>query len=63
MTLKAELSLGKILNWLFSGNSDGARAMCFFFSLIEAAKVNKLEPYSYLTKVFTLAPLIKEDGI
>ncbi len=50
-------------NWLFSGNPNGAKAMCFFFSLIETAKVNKLEPYSYLTKVFTLAPLIKEDEI
>ena len=35
-------------NWLFSGYPRGAEASAAIYNLIETAKANKLEPYSYL---------------
>ncbi len=50
-------------NWLFAGAPNGADASAAFFSLIETAKANGLEPYSYLRCLFEQLPLIKEqDG-
>ncbi|SIS93864.1 IS66 family transposase [Neptunomonas antarctica] len=43
-------------NWLFSTSQAGARASANVYSLIETAKVNGLEPYAYLKKIFTLLP-------
>ena len=40
-------------NWLFAGAPKGAEASATFFSLIETAKVNGLEPYGYLRYLFT----------
>ena len=40
-------------NWLFAGSPDGAEASATFFSLIETAKTNGLEPYAYLRHIFT----------
>jgi len=45
-------------NWLFSGSPDGADASCFFFSLIETAKLNDLDPYWYLKWVFEQAAIM-----
>jgi transposase len=39
--------LGK-KNWLFSYTPSGANASAFFYSLVETAKANGLEPYWYL---------------
>ena len=44
-------------NWLFAGSPDGARASATFFSLIETAKANGLEPYAYLRYIFNKLPL------
>ncbi len=44
-------------NWLFSGTPEGARASALLFSLIETAKANKLEPYSYLRYLFEKLPV------
>ena len=33
---------------------NGARASANLYSLIETAKVNRLEPYAYLYRVFSL---------
>ncbi|MFH2044119.1 MAG: IS66 family transposase [Pseudomonadota bacterium] len=46
-------------NWLFSGHPRGAKASAIFFSLIETAKANGLEPYSYLRYIFNYLPLAK----
>ncbi len=46
-------------NWLFSGNSRGAKASAVFFSLIETAKANGLEPYAYLRHLFEKLPAAK----
>jgi transposase len=48
-------------NWLFAGSPDGARASAAFFSLIETAKANGLEPYAYLRFIFEKLPLAKSD--
>ncbi len=46
-------------NWLFSGTPEGAEASALFYSLIETARANGLEPYSYLRYVFEKLPLSK----
>jgi transposase len=45
-------------NWLFSGSPAGAESSCGMYSLIETAKQNGLNPYSYLYQVFEKAPLL-----
>ncbi|MBT3256945.1 MAG: IS66 family transposase [Deltaproteobacteria bacterium] len=44
-------------NWLFSGTPEGAEASALLYSLIETAKVNKLEPYAYLRFIFEKLPM------
>nr|BDD47164.1 transposase [Saccharospirillaceae bacterium] len=46
-------------NWLFSDTVNGARASATWYSIIETAKANGLEPYHYLKKVFEQLPLAK----
>ena len=43
-------------NWLFSGTPKGAEASALLYSLIETAKMNKLEPYAYLRHIFGQLP-------
>ena len=35
-------------NWLFSNTPNGADASCTIYSLVETAKANGLNPFSYL---------------
>ena len=46
-------------NWLFSKSEDGADASEFFFSLIETAKENNLNPGDYLEYVCSKGPYCK----
>lgn len=46
-------------NWLFSTSQGGAKASANLYGLIETAKANGLEPYSYLKKVFAEIPNAK----
>ena len=48
-------------NWLFAGSPDGARASATFFTLIETAKANGLEPYAYLRYIFEKLPLAQTE--
>lgn len=48
-------------NFLFAGSTEGADAMCFYYSLIETAKLNGINPYAYLRWVFEQAPLLTDD--
>lgn len=48
-------------NWLFAQTIDGADASCFFFSLIETAKVNGLNPERYLEYILTYGPSTPKD--
>jgi transposase len=50
-------------NWLFSGTPEGAAASALLFSLIETAKANKLEPYSYLRYLFEKLPVTATDNL
>ena len=43
-------------NWLFSNSVRGVKASANFYSLIETAKANGLEPYAYLRYLFTELP-------
>ena len=45
-------------NWLFSGSETGAESSCFLFTLIENAKLYKLDPYEYLRCIFDQAGTI-----
>jgi transposase len=48
-------------NWLFAGHPNGAKAGALFFSLIETAKMNNLEPYAYLRYLFEQLPLAQSE--
>jgi hypothetical protein len=46
-------------NWLFSVTPKGAEARASFYSLIETAKANGLEPSKYLRYLFEKFPYAK----
>ncbi|HDK25644.1 MAG TPA: IS66 family transposase [Candidatus Atribacteria bacterium] len=48
-------------NWLFSGSPLGAFASATIYSIVETAKANGLEPYSYLKYLFTELPVTKVE--
>ena len=48
-------------NWMFADTPSGADASAALYSLIESAKANKVEPYSYLKHVFTELPKAISD--
>lgn len=48
-------------NFLFANTPSGARSSAVVFSLIQTAIVNGLDPYRYLTYVFTNAPILFEE--
>jgi hypothetical protein len=43
-------------NWLFSNTPRGAKASATIYSIIETAKENGLNPYTYLTYLFEKLP-------
>ena len=43
-------------NWLFSNSVDGAVASGMWYSLIQTAKANGLEPFDYLRKMLDKLP-------
>ncbi len=49
-------------NWLFSGSPRGADASAAFYSLIETAKSNDLEPYWYLRYLYTKLPYCENSN-
>jgi transposase len=49
-------------NWLFSNTPNGARASAVYYSLIISAKENGLNPFEYLTWIFTNAPNLGRPG-
>lgn len=42
--------------WLFANTPNGAQASSIFYSLIETAKANEIEPHSYLCHIFKALP-------
>jgi transposase len=43
-------------NWLFADTVRGAKASAHLYSLVQTARANELEPYSYLRRLFTELP-------
>ncbi len=48
-------------NWLFCQTIDGADASCFFFSMVETAKENGLNPEDYLEYILTYGPTTPKE--
>ena len=46
-------------NWMFSDSQRGAKASAMYYSIIETAKANGLEPFMYLRALFTQLPSCK----
>ena len=49
-------------NWLFSGSPRGAVASALFYSLVESAKANGLDPQNYLWQTLERLPLAKTEA-
>jgi len=49
-------------NWLLSGSPAGAEASAAWYSLIETAKLNGIEPYLYLCFILSRLPDSKESA-
>jgi transposase len=49
-------------NWLFANTPNGARASAVYYSLIETARENGLNPFEYLSWIFTQAPNLGKPG-
>lgn len=49
-------------NWLFANTPKGARASAIYYSLIVSARENGLNPFAYLTWIFTNAPNLGRAG-
>ena len=48
--------------WLFSNTEGGAETSAFYYSLIETAKVNKINVYDYLWYCLSQAPLCRTEN-
>ena len=48
-------------NWLFATSVKGAEAIVNWYSIIETAKLNGLEPYFYLRYLLTQLPIYQRD--
>ena len=48
-------------NWLFLGSPRGAEAACIFYTLIQSAKANDVEPSAYLARILEILPSCKKD--
>jgi transposase len=49
-------------NWLFANSVDGAKSLAGWYSIIETAKMNKLDPYKYLTHILTQIPIYRHEN-
>jgi len=49
-------------NWLFAKSTDGAKALVAWYSIVETAKMNKLDPYKYLTYILTQIPIYRDKN-
>ena len=49
-------------NWLFLGSPRGAEAACMFYSFIQTAKANGLDPAIYLTNMLEKLPYCRTEA-
>ena len=47
------LAIGR-KNWLFAGSDNGGKTAAIIYSLVETAKLNKVNPQLYLAQVLSL---------
>ena len=50
-------------NWLFAGSDNGGNTAATFYTLIETAKLNNINPVKYLHKVFEVIQDYKANRI
>ena len=55
------ISIGR-KNCLLATSNKGATALCNWYSVIETAKANGLDPYAYLCHILTLLPIYQHEG-
>ena len=55
------IALGR-KNWLFATSTKGAIALSNWYSVIETAKANSLDPFAYLRYLLTELPLYQAEG-
>ncbi|MGB3962449.1 MAG: IS66 family transposase [Sulfurimonas sp.] len=55
------IALGR-KNWLFATSTKGAIALANWYSIIETAKANDLDPFAYLRYLLTELPLYQAEG-
>ena len=55
------IALGR-KNWLFATSTRGAEALANWYSVIETAKANGVEPYAYLCHLLTEMPRYQAEG-
>ncbi|MFL7870589.1 MAG: IS66 family transposase [Anaerolineales bacterium] len=48
--------------WLFAQSEEGAKATAIWYSIVETAKANGIEPYWYLRKIFEEMPVYLRDN-
>jgi len=49
-------------NWLFANSTDGAKSLVSWYSIIETAKMNSLDPYKYLKYILTQIPIYRYEN-
>ena len=49
-------------NWLFANSTKGAKALTGWYSIIETAKMNGLDPYKYLKHILTQIPIYRYEN-
>lgn len=55
------IALGR-KNWLFATSTKGATALANWYSIIETAKANNIDPFAYLTYILTHLPIYAKEG-
>ena len=54
------IALGR-KNWLFATSTQGATALTNWYSIIETAKANNLDPFAYLRHILTQLPIYQAE--
>ena len=49
-------------NWQFCDSAKGAESSAIVYSLVETAKVNGIEPYTYLMRVLSMLPCLRKSS-
>ena len=49
-------------NWLFANSTEGAKSLVNWYSIIETAKMNNLDPYKYLKYILTQIPIYRYEN-